>query len=832
VESGDEVAACPRCAAGATALQTTISQASDQQVEYKLLELCGQLGSYSDACMVTVTDQKEEMLRLVRELVTPDLCTAGSLCKLEAEAPVSLAAPQQEDIQCEFCEKVIKHWLDVYTSNSSLEEFRELMDGICEKLDKKNSAHCKHIVDDYYIPAFEFLRNLNPELLCSAVGLCGNTETGKMNVVPASKKVKEVVTMTKLVPARKNSMRLQPFPNVKEKPTCVLCEYVLHELQSYLQDGQTEAEIKEYVDNICLKLPKAIRPECQHFVEAYEPLIVALLVQELDPSAVCKMIKLCDDQIHLTGLSEESSLEKSSSCETCEFVLSEVFSVLQDKDDREMVRNVLESVCYRLPASIDVPCEQFVDRYTDVILDMIAKSLTADQVCSALDLCQNRDSKKAVASLDVAVEKKTFKPLRPAPRNNLGDTGCVLCEYVIANLDAMLEDKKNEAEIKAALESVCSIMPATVSKQCNQFVDTYTDLILSLLTHDITPEQICTSIGLCKKPREVVKPLAPIDMAKGPYCTLCEYAIREVDILLKDKQNEEEIKQVLDVVCYQLSAPVHKECLAMVDKYTDEIIQLLTQNYTAERVCSEIALCVNNEINTNDISALEFEPVEKEVFQSEDLGCVLCEFAMQVLDEHLDDAPTIDQVERVVQFLCSYLPGSIADRCEKFVDQYGQAVIDALVHDELSPKQVCVVALGLCKPAYRYLRPSAIPAYLPLRTTDKPAFLPLRTTDKPAFLPLRTTDKPAYLPVQSTTKPAYLPLRTTEKPAYLPLRTTDKLAYLPLRTTERTFSTLKPFRGQCAWGMEFWCTSPMHAMLCGAVQLCQETAWQNLRERN
>jgi hypothetical protein len=42
-------------------------------------------------------------------------------------------------------------------------------------------------------------------------------------------------------------------------------------------------------------------------------------------------------------------------------------------------------------------------------------------------------------------------------------TGCVLCEYVIANLDAILEDKKNEAKIKAALESVCNIMPATVS---------------------------------------------------------------------------------------------------------------------------------------------------------------------------------------------------------------------------------------------------------------------------------------------------------------------------------------------------------------------------------
>jgi hypothetical protein len=32
-------------------------------------------------------------------------------------------------------------------------------------------------------------------------------------------------------------------------------------------------------------------------------------------------------------------------------------------------------------------------------------------------------------------------------------------------------------------------------------------------------------------------------------------------------------------------------------------------------VCSEIALCVNNEINTNDISALEFEPLDKELTQ-------------------------------------------------------------------------------------------------------------------------------------------------------------------------------------------------------------------------
>ena len=37
-----------------------------------------------------------------------------------------------------------------------------------------------------------------------------------------------------------------------------------------------------------------------------------------------------------------------------------------------------------------------------------------------------------------------------------------------------------------------------------------------------------------------------------PYCTLCEYAIGEVDKLITDKKNEEQIKSVLDRICYEL----------------------------------------------------------------------------------------------------------------------------------------------------------------------------------------------------------------------------------------------------------------------------------------
>ena len=45
----------------------------------------------------------------------------------------------------------------------------------------------------------------------------------------------------------------------------------------------------------------------------------------------------------------------------------------------------------------------------------------------------------------------------PAPQPEVGDDGpmCTLCEYTIGDLDKYISDKKNEEEIKQALDKVC-----------------------------------------------------------------------------------------------------------------------------------------------------------------------------------------------------------------------------------------------------------------------------------------------------------------------------------------------------------------------------------------
>jgi len=218
---------------------------------------------------------------------------------------------------------------------------------------------------------------------------------------------------------------------------------------------------------------------------------------------------------------------------------------------------------------------------------------------------------------------------------------------------------------------------------------------------------------------KLIKKEQPEDF-KSPYCTLCELVVQDLEKTLADKKTEEEIEQALDVLCSSLTTPVHKECEKMIAKYTEELVDLFLKDYTPKEICAELGLCVNNQIDTNDIFEVDFDSSEeeddsnsiedtdsneeeREVFSTEyaemknEVGCEMCEFAMSIIDERLKDPGTIDEVEREIQFVCSFLPGSIADRCEEFVDKYGEKLINALVDDEMDPKQVCSELLPDCQ---------------------------------------------------------------------------------------------------------------------------------------
>lgn len=73
---------------------------------------------------------------------------------------------------------------------------------------------------------------------------------------------------------------------------------------------------------------------------------------------------------------------------------------------------------------------------------------------------------------------------------------CVLCEFVMTKLEAELQNKTEQDEIKRTLRTICDHLPATIRKQCDSFVDGYATAIISLVSK-VPPKEVCQKLQLC-----------------------------------------------------------------------------------------------------------------------------------------------------------------------------------------------------------------------------------------------------------------------------------------------------------------------------------------------
>jgi saposin len=455
---------------------------------------------------------------------------------------------------------------------------------------------------------------------------------------------------------------------------------------------------------VCAVMPSAVKNQCDHLVEVYGPAIVEILSRDIDPKDVCTLMQLCDSQetvLLLSQMPEDNPIvqmkEQDDYCALCQYAMTTLYQILENKDTEDEIKNALETVCRILPSSLEDKCDEYMEAYAEKIIELVLQEFTPDQICAELGLCSS-PSETVEHHLTLTVE----------------DNKCIVCEYIMSYLDGALANKTTEAEIREALDQVCEYLPGSFKDQCENFVNQYTDIIIDFLTHQITPEQVCKQIGLCAEPetnaeqfemiehaREIIEQDVSLPEASRPYCTLCEYAIGEMDKLITDKKNMYQIKAALDRICYELSTPIQKQCLKMIDEYTDEIIQMFVNEYTPQEVCYELGLCdpPTNEIIVEEHVSANVIPrnFEVQVDLEEKPLCVLCEFAIHVLEKETGilSNRTLDMAEHAIEMLCSYMPFTIGDKCIDFVQEYGDQIIEIIIETELNPEQICG-ALTLC----------------------------------------------------------------------------------------------------------------------------------------
>lgn len=72
-----------------------------------------------------------------------------------------------------------------------------------------------------------------------------------------------------------------------------MCKKLVTYLEHNLEKNSTKEEILAALEKGCSFLPDPYQKECDDFVSEYEPLLVEILVQVMDPSFVCSKIGAC-----------------------------------------------------------------------------------------------------------------------------------------------------------------------------------------------------------------------------------------------------------------------------------------------------------------------------------------------------------------------------------------------------------------------------------------------------------------------------------------------------------------------------------------------------------
>ena len=274
------------------------------------------------------------------------------------------------------------------------------------------------------------------------------------------------------------SVVILPIKNddkVEEKDsnsTCVLCEYMMHILSSYIHRESTAEEIEESLKKVCQQMPGTLKKQCDEFVENYGAVVIATLVREFDVSSLCRKLNLCTSamKVNVGHLTQANA----GACGVCDYVSTYVnFAMKRDASEKSLGR-ALSSVCGHLSVEQQSQCETIVALFAPHIREL--QMNLGDNFCQKLAMCQSSgDVAKPVPAKALPNRRPLVRlPLRKSEAavvddaekrtimHNLDDTPqCTLCHYVITYLDAVLKNNKSAEAIEAALEKVCTILPST-----------------------------------------------------------------------------------------------------------------------------------------------------------------------------------------------------------------------------------------------------------------------------------------------------------------------------------------------------------------------------------
>ncbi|KAM6444066.1 prosaposin-like [Liasis olivaceus] len=244
----------------------------------------------SVVCKSYISQYSSLAIQMFLHMQPQDICNTIGLCSslksvsLQVLVPAKVVSPakiepvktspnQKEAFSlCEVCTIMVEEVASLLESNKTEEEMVHGMEKVCLLIPEKTRDQCKDFVEVYGKSIIDMLLEAtSPKMVCVMLRCCTN------NVLPAEE----------IVPVQSQVGNI-----------CDVCKMIVAYADKELAKNATTAEIEMFLERVCRYFPESISDQCVQFVQQYEPTVVQLLAELMDPTFVCNKLGVCTTSTH------------------------------------------------------------------------------------------------------------------------------------------------------------------------------------------------------------------------------------------------------------------------------------------------------------------------------------------------------------------------------------------------------------------------------------------------------------------------------------------------------------------------------------------------------